>query len=795
MSSTIPPQNNNNYPEQFASESQESSKINHSSLRAKKNMVANISLNANANGDSRKLTAPPESPLRKVETNSALVSPGLDLVPVPDPVGGVNSKALSNTTSSSIKSSQFSPATPPRRPMATTTINNGLLNGGGGGVGGGPNQTKSPLPLSGRLQKATAQAPVVGSHHKKSNSLIGFDPLLAATATAEPVTPPRLHHATSNTTAGNTTAMNSTNTGVSLAPPSPSQGALLEELQKLAKDVTAVSSSPRQQQQQQQQQEQQTHVPSKNKNKQQLNKPKFGRGSSLTQKFQNLSPVFRSPMNNNSSNNNNSNSNSNKQKRYHRRTRSLETPEDVQRATSIPDLTHRTNSFEHNNSLHAKEAANSTAAAAAAGGGGIAVKHKRASTSTISILPRDSMMQDLYDVVQQQAQTQRKQDDAFLALPSLARPAPTSFLTGSEIVRSSEQDPSPFQMEIPALEQTLAAARLVQFVEQYRKEDLNFDLNRSLVGLNRIRLQAFVLGADTPANLTEAHRPIVESLLEAADDVTVAGFVTAQDADSADARHEAVLLERQMQLVVVFRGTTPEQAAKTSLFKKNNAKQNNVLEVLGDNEIQDCKVYTAIKQAYMKLEAQVFARLDKYMDENPFCEVVFTGHSMGGAMTTLAAYRYAGNRSVVRVSCQTYGSPKVGNRVFRQLVNSLPNLKVMRIENVNDTKCLAPDANHGAHVGHSIVLSKHNSDGNSNSAGGRLVAAAYKFDDDHDVRKHRASKPNILAAAFKKEKDIVSYVSSLEQMHQTKGFKWPIDYQGEDGTGVRGKDNEQRQVV
>ena len=223
-------------------------------------------------------------------------------------------------------------------------------------------------------------------------------------------------------------------------------------------------------------------------------------------------------------------------------------------------------------------------------------------------------------------------------------------------------------------------------------------------------------------------------------------------------------------------------------FKKKD-KHQNALEALVNDDTSGCKVYTSVKQAYWDLEKRVFDCLDSFLDQNPFCDVVFAGSALGGAMATLGAYRYASNRPVVRVSCQTFGAPKVGNKGFRQQANSLPNLKVMRIEYGNDPKCYAPPDNEGHHVGHSILLSK-NSEGSNKT----LSAVACKFD-NHDARKSHTSKSATLLATFKKEKDITSYVSHLEQLNQSKVSKWVKDFAGEDGSGVRGKDNEKRTVV
>ena len=54
-------------------------------------------------------------------------------------------------------------------------------------------------------------------------------------------------------------------------------------------------------------------------------------------------------------------------------------------------------------------------------------------------------------------------------------------------------------------------------------------------------------------------------------------------------------------------------------------------------------------------------------------------------MAIIAAVRYASNRPTMMVAARAYGSPKVGAMNFRQLVNSPPNIKIIRVENTDDT--------------------------------------------------------------------------------------------------------------
>jgi hypothetical protein len=349
-----------------------------------------------------------------------------------------------------------------------------------------------------------------------------------------------------------------------------------------------------------------------------------------------------------------------------------------------------------------------------------------------------------------------------LQIPSLAKPSPTSFLTGrgDEAVRTSEYEPSPYQMEIPSLAEVLEMGRLNDFVENYRRMDQNFDL-RDFIGCSRLDLQQVKI---------REHIPIAQSLLECGDGLTVQGFLS--HGNNADDRLEAVAFEGQRYFTVVFRGTTEHQ---TKLLGGSKAKRR---PVPWDAEQDNVEVYSGFKEEYSKLEKDCFTLVDKLTEQNPFCDVVFSGYSFGAAMATLAATRYATARPMMRVGCFTLASPKVGFSMFRHVVNSLPNLKVTRIELGQDSKCQAPTVG-GWHVGHTLVL--NGSIGYQNSHKTDKAVQAYKF----DTPKHRKFKTT--------HPDLRNYMTTLEEMARLH-VPWVKDFVNTSGKGVV-VNNEARQVV
>ena len=357
-----------------------------------------------------------------------------------------------------------------------------------------------------------------------------------------------------------------------------------------------------------------------------------------------------------------------------------------------------------------------------------------------------------------------------LQLPLMAKPSPVSFLTGEHDpnMRTSEQDPAPHQTELPTAELLHMNATFCTLMDSYRSMDPAFHFSM-LTGVSSFALKEFALtGTNTVETVafTEQHRPIVKALLECEKRVTVEGYAAHENAEVAIFDVPAL-----SQILVVFRGDDEHQAKPVRAKDARNCK-------VTDNLHPDQKVtvFPAFLEAYNGLEAGISAVVDKLSDANPFAKVIFCGNSFGGALATIAAVRYASNRSTMMVSAHAYGSPKVGATNFRQLANSLPNLKIIRLENTDDTWVNTPADNHSIkwdHAGHAITI-------------GKSSVAAYRFD---------KNKPATVANPFRKsERDSKAYCQSLERCVTDK--QWVEEFRGEDvGGGVKGGDDEKRQMV
>lgn len=170
------------------------------------------------------------------------------------------------------------------------------------------------------------------------------------------------------------------------------------------------------------------------------------------------------------------------------------------------------------------------------------------------------------------------------------------------------------------------------------------------------------------------------------------------------------------------------------------------------------------------------------------------GHSFGAAMATIGAARYALKRPMIRVSCHTFGSPRVGGEEWRQLVHSMPNLKVIRVENGADPYVLLPSGSDWKHVGHAIEFAPHISgivDG--------FHIKAHRFGRERGSNNgnmlYRCPGVNALLQGQTTQGKLDHGMKAYVERVEGSGEKWVTDFAGMSGDGVSGTDNERRTIA
>jgi hypothetical protein len=191
-------------------------------------------------------------------------------------------------------------------------------------------------------------------------------------------------------------------------------------------------------------------------------------------------------------------------------------------------------------------------------------------------------------------------------------------------------------------------------------------------------------------------------------------------------------------LIVVFRGT----ANLDNVFKDMKYSQEDFGNI---DRCQGCLVHGGIWEAYTKLKQKLLEKLTDLLSQYRsrtdihIHHVIFTGHSLGGAMANLAAYNFCHRRNeaqrdpnnalfnmfnVETVSLITFGSPRVGNTAFKQHMETQLGLRYnFRVIYGNDPITSAPPRIIGEVIGDLKYEFEH--------AGTEIRYAIGNFEDPH----------------------------------------------------------------
>lgn len=94
-----------------------------------------------------------------------------------------------------------------------------------------------------------------------------------------------------------------------------------------------------------------------------------------------------------------------------------------------------------------------------------------------------------------------------------------------------------------------------------------------------------------------------------------------------------------------------------------------------------CKVHSGFLECFLSVKNKINKILELIQNEK--LPVFFTGHSLGGAIATLAAVDAKMSYQNLNITCVTFGSPKPGDKNFSLLYSSL-GISTYRVVNSND---------------------------------------------------------------------------------------------------------------
>ena len=141
-------------------------------------------------------------------------------------------------------------------------------------------------------------------------------------------------------------------------------------------------------------------------------------------------------------------------------------------------------------------------------------------------------------------------------------------------------------------------------------------------------------------------------------------------------------------VIVVFRGTANWDNVLSDI-------QYSQVTLGGLTACKGCEIHGGFSAAYLKLKSKLIQKLkdvlSKYATHRgiKIKHVIFTGHSLGGALANLGAYNFCNRRSHARsspneetkmfdvdnVSLITFGAPRVGNASFKNFLDEEAGLK------------------------------------------------------------------------------------------------------------------------
>ena len=114
--------------------------------------------------------------------------------------------------------------------------------------------------------------------------------------------------------------------------------------------------------------------------------------------------------------------------------------------------------------------------------------------------------------------------------------------------------------------------------------------------------------------------------------------------------------------------------------------------------VSGARVHSGFHKAYTSIQDEVKAAVNHLLISHPKAHLLVTGHSLGGALATLAALDMRKHFPALKVTLYTFGQPRVGNPEFSNYVFSQLPQSYIRVVNYDDAV---------AHIPHRVQGYKH----------------------------------------------------------------------------------------
>ena len=148
---------------------------------------------------------------------------------------------------------------------------------------------------------------------------------------------------------------------------------------------------------------------------------------------------------------------------------------------------------------------------------------------------------------------------------------------------------------------------------------------------------------------------------------------------------QAYVVTEMDKVIVAFRDTGSDKRWERILNMLTDARATlKKMSYLDDPELSEIKAHEGFVSEYILFREKVI----DYVDKHPDKEIHVVGHSLGGALATIASFDIASslNREVNTV---TFGAPRVGTNDFRNAFEKLP-INLFRVVVANDPIARVP---------------------------------------------------------------------------------------------------------
>ena len=122
-----------------------------------------------------------------------------------------------------------------------------------------------------------------------------------------------------------------------------------------------------------------------------------------------------------------------------------------------------------------------------------------------------------------------------------------------------------------------------------------------------------------------------------------------------------------------------------------------------DESHPDIKVHAGFRDKFKSVQGQILSLLDQHRDM--FGRIVLTGHSLGGALATLAGPVLGEHYPTKAIECLTFGSPRVGDQGFVNWFKRYVDFN-LRLLNDGDPVAAFPYRDSFLHVSEALSMSR-----------------------------------------------------------------------------------------